>query len=458
MNTNLPVFPVSLSEAWPAELPRYPSIILASSGGADSLGALVWLHSLHTQGLICALRVVSIDHQIHPEAATWSALAVQQADYLNIDAEIIRITLPERCAQGHRSLEARARTARYAALRDWLEQYAAGSVLVTAHHLDDQVETFLLAALRGSGAAGLAAMPTMARFGSGWHWRPFINTHRQALHDLAQRVPLPCVIDPSNQDTHFDRNFLRQEILPLLRSRFPNAIEGIGKTAQHAAADLALLTELAKQDNGVEWGDKIALSQIHALTPSRQANLIRIWAKEHGALMPPKAKLHEFIRQIQTANPAQRPTLCWGRWGITRYRQHIYWRRLASEATFKSVIWGDKSQSLVLDSNTRLHLIPAIANDPLAMAHHWLTLPWLVRPRLPQDTIKSDQHQSSRPLKQWFQENNVPPWARASVMMIEIEQQLAGIVGILTHHPFRPRGDELGWRVEIETISINLDE
>ncbi|MGC8698547.1 MAG: tRNA lysidine(34) synthetase TilS, partial [Halothiobacillus sp.] len=211
------MMPDAIAVAWPARLPAKPRIVLASSGGADSLGALVWLNTQRVHGLIADLSVVSINHHIHPESANWSALAVRQARHFGLRADTIKVDLPPRSPEGHRSLEARARAARYAALSDYLAQQPMGSVLVTAHHLSDQVETFLLAALRGSSVAGLCAMPALAAFGSGWHWRPFIHTPAAALHALAQGTSMPYVVDPSNFDTRYDRNFLRHDILPLLQ-------------------------------------------------------------------------------------------------------------------------------------------------------------------------------------------------------------------------------------------------
>lgn len=441
--------PDSLPILWPARLPEKPRIILASSGGADSLGALIWLHSLKLKGQISDVRVVSINHQIHPDSAEWSALAVAQAQHFGFKADIISVQLPKLSPEGHRSLEARARAARYAALRDNLAREEAGVVLVTAHHLSDQVETFLLAALRGSSLAGLAAMPALAPFGLGWHWRPFIQTPAVTLQALAQGASLPYVIDPSNFDTRFDRNFLRHEILPLLQARFPHALDGLSHTAKQAAQDWTMLTELAAQDNGASWGDTLALTTLESLSAARQANLIRAWVKARGALMPPKTKLNEFMRQCHAAHPAQRPTLRWGDWAMTRYRQHLYWRHLSLEAGFEPVIWRDKTQPCLIHAHLMLILTRAEANDPLALDERWLSHPWRVRPRAPQDYLSNSPSQPRQDLKHWFQQNNMPPWLRTSVMMLEIDHQLAGMVGLITQTHYQAKA-QAGWRITIK--------
>jgi tRNA(Ile)-lysidine synthase len=443
--------PDALSILWPALLPAKPRIILASSGGADSLGALIWLHYQKQFGQISDVRVVSINHQIHPDSAEWSALAAAQARHFGFKAEIISVRLPQRSPEGHQSLEARARAARYAALRDYLAREKTGAVLVTAHHLSDQVETFLLAALRGSSLAGLAAMPALAPFGAGWHWRPFIQTPAVALQALAQGASMPCVVDPSNFDTRFDRNFLRHNILPLLQARFPHALEGLSHTAEQASHDWTMLTELAGQDSGAPWGDTLALTTLASLSSARQANLIRGWVKAQGALMPPKTKLNEFMRQCHTAHPAQRPTLRWGDWAITRYRQHLYWRTPVYEAGFEPVLWVDKRQPCLIHANLALTLTRAEENDPLALDECWLSHPWRIRPRAPQDRLNNSARQPTQDLKHWFQQNNMPPWLRASVMMLEINHQLAGMVGLITQDYYQAKAQP-GWRITIKKI------
>src|SRR5690606_16881113 len=107
--------------------------------------------------------------------------------------------------------EAAARRARRAAFAAVMQ---AGDILATAHHLDDQAETFLLRALRASGPDGLAAMRPWRAFGPGWLWRPLLATPRAAVRAYAQARRLAWIEDPSNAHTDLDRNFLRHEVLP----------------------------------------------------------------------------------------------------------------------------------------------------------------------------------------------------------------------------------------------------
>lgn len=441
----MPEFPL------PASLPVPLRVILASSGGGDSLGALVWLHNQYQQGLIDEITVVTIDHQLHPDSAEWSAKACAQARYFSVDAYCVQIEVPSRGIHGQHSLESRARWARYEALGSWMSsRYSSEDepVLVTAHHLEDQVETFLLAAVRGSGAAGLSAMPTLNRFGLGWHWRPFLRTPRDELRQYAAALPLIPVDDPSNQDLSYDRNYLRHEIIPRIQSRWPQGLLGIGQSAAQSSEDLLLIESLAAIDADLKNLERLPLTQLDGLTPSRQANVLRAWIKAHGALMPPKARLIEFLRQLKEAAYEQHPELAWGEWLISRYRNALWWRTRLKSPALKEILWADKTHSIEYATGKSIHLVRTDATDPLAIGERWLDKNWLLRPRRPGDRIQPLGSAHSRSLKNWFQEQACPPWARASIPVVDIDQRLACLVGWAVDAGFSPERGEGSWRIE----------
>ncbi|WP_268647783.1 tRNA lysidine(34) synthetase TilS, partial [Escherichia coli] len=138
-------------------------------------------------------------------------------------------------------IEAAARAARYAAFSAAL---AEGEALLTAQHLDDQSETFLLALKRGSGPAGLSAMAARATLGEHLLLRPLLGCSRQTLESYAQRHALSWIDDDSNQDTRFDRNFLRLQVLPQLNQRWPHFASAVARSASLCAEQEQLLDEL----------------------------------------------------------------------------------------------------------------------------------------------------------------------------------------------------------------------
>ena len=116
--------------------------------------------------------------------------------------------------------EARARSARYDAVMSEVEQ---GDVVMTAHHRDDQVETLLIRLSQGSGIIGLAGIPVTRPFGLGVLIRPLLSLSRQQLKQVLLARNLRHVVDPSNQDPSYLRNYIRLQFLPALSRVAPGA-------------------------------------------------------------------------------------------------------------------------------------------------------------------------------------------------------------------------------------------
>ena len=116
------------------------------------------------------------------------------------------------------SLEASARYLRYQALAKYV---ASDAVLLTAHHLDDQAETFFLQLLRGAGIAGLACMPVKRPLGQGQVIRPLLNVTRAQLQCYAKTHEIEWVDDESNAQDRYSRNYVRHHVLPAIEQRWP---------------------------------------------------------------------------------------------------------------------------------------------------------------------------------------------------------------------------------------------
>ena len=222
----------------PLRLPPLPQpghpLLIGFSGGLDSTVLLQLLASdpsMHRAGL----RALHVHHGLQAAADAWAEHCARQAAALGVALEVLRVDVPR---DGGHGLEAAAREARYAALAAAL---APGETLATAHHLDDQAETFLLRALRASGPEGLGAMRPWRRFAGGWHWRPLLALPRATLQAWAQAHALEWIEDPSNALPDPDRNFLRLQVLPMLQRRWPHAAAALARSAELSAQADALL-------------------------------------------------------------------------------------------------------------------------------------------------------------------------------------------------------------------------
>ncbi|MEO6368123.1 MAG: tRNA lysidine(34) synthetase TilS [Steroidobacteraceae bacterium] len=274
---------------------------MAWSGGLDST---VLLHALlpATQRRRPALRLraLHVDHGLQAAAATFRNFCRATARRWRVP--LTTITLNMALPHGA-SVEAEARTARYAALASALRP---GELLVTAQHADDQLETLLLALLRGAGPAGLAAMPAAAPFGSSQLLRPLLGHERRDIAAYAAAHALAWVDDPSNAQQRFDRNYLRAAVLPALRARWPAMTTTFSRSARHCAIADATLAQLAQRDLATAAdGADLEIAVLRRWTPARQAAVLRAWIAGRGLREPEQRHITQIGQLMQARADAQ---------------------------------------------------------------------------------------------------------------------------------------------------------
>lgn len=203
----------------PDDLSGVSSLLVAVSGGVDSV---VLLHLLRSVASDCnvAIRVAHLDHRVRPESERDADFVRFLCREWGLPCQFGRVDVPELAKEQGLSLEMAGRQAR----REYL-QAAADTLgcerIVLGHHCDDQLETFLLRLLRGTGISGLAAMQKL----QGRWWRPLLNVGRQQLLDYARQQGLRWVEDETNRDPVYLRNRLRHQVVPRLREVNPQLDE-----------------------------------------------------------------------------------------------------------------------------------------------------------------------------------------------------------------------------------------
>ena len=255
-----------------------PVWTVAFSGGLDSTVLLHLLASLAQREQFPPLRAIHIQHGLQVAAEAWPAHCQRVCAALKVPLLVREVQV-----QAGASLEQAARDARYAAFASVL---GADELLLTAQHRDDQAETLLIRLLRGAGARGLAAMPASRPLGAGQLVRPLLDVSRDELQTYARANGLDWVEDPSNRDERFSRNFLRRQVLPLLTSRWPQAMASMARSAAHLSEAQGLLDELAQGDlaaldtpSRFAWLalPSLPLAPLLKLSAARQRNLLRYW-------------------------------------------------------------------------------------------------------------------------------------------------------------------------------------
>lgn len=381
-----------------------PPLLVAFSGGLDST---VLLHRLANDPSTRrnGLRAAHVHHGMNAQADAWAAHCLHFCEALGVPLHVVRVDVARDSGEG---LEAAARQARYAAIRDVLE---TGEVLVTAHHRDDQAETFLLRALRASGPDGLASMRAWRSFAHGWHWRPLLRTPRSALLAYAQRHDLDWIEDPSNADTDFDRNFLRQRVLPLLRERWPQADAAFARSAElNAEASRLLSDEDARALATTATLDTHALSvsALLALPAPRRARALRRWIRQLGLPPLPAEGLARIEAELLPARGDAEARFDWRGATILRWRGLLHASLLRAPLPSAWRQDWDGRLPLVLPDGATLSLEGANALPSPVHAHARAGGERIVLPGRPHSTT----------LKNVLLDLGVPPWTRDGMPLL----------------------------------------
>ena len=195
------------AEAWPPSQWANVTVVVAVSGGCDSVALLRAMAALKAggEGRLCAAH---LNHQLRPDAETDERFVVELCGRLGVPCEVGRMDVGRLAAQAGEGLEAAARKARYRFLKQTAGRLGARFV-ATAHTADDQAETILHRIVRGTGIRGLAGMARARRLGHATLVRPLLGVRRAELQAYLDAIGQPCRHDPSNLDPRFTRNRIR---------------------------------------------------------------------------------------------------------------------------------------------------------------------------------------------------------------------------------------------------------
>ncbi len=423
-------------------LPAAQRYWVAYSGGRDSHVLLHALAALRDElpGRLCAIHV---NHGLSVDAPRWVAHCRRICRQLHVPLEVREVNA--RPARGE-SPEAAARRARYAAFSGLL---GGDDCLLTAHHQDDQAETLLLQLLRGSGPHGLAAMPPRSRLGAAWHVRPLLDFPGSALAAYAREAALEWVEDESNFDTGIRRNFLRHQVFPMLETLWPACAETLSRSARHCAEAAELLDALARQDLqeiAVEEGaPRLGIEPLLRIAPARRHNVLRYWLRSLGLPLPRTAHLQRIEEDLLAAAPHREPQVCWEGVELRRYRGWLYALRPQADFDKSIVLSWDLRSPLALPGGNGILQAHPVAGEGLARRHCRRGV--TVRYRRGGEHYRiADGHRHS--LKKLLQARGIPPWERARLPLVFLDDELVAVADIWLSPLCRAAAGEPGWRIE----------
>ena len=400
-----------------------PAVAVAYSGGRDST-ALLHATLLAAQDSGLQVHALHVHHGLSVHADAW--LAHCEAQCARWDQAGLPVAFHQQCVavqlKRGQSVEAVARTARYAALAR-MARAAGAEIVLLAHHRRDQAETFLLQALRGAGAEGQAAMPSAAeRDGITW-LRPWLAQPRSAIESYLRLHRLNYIDDDSNADPRFARNRLRLQVWPALEAAFPQAeasLADAARRAQQTAAAVAAEAPPLRLDVA-RWSQQ---------TPARARLELRRWLAAQLGRAPSAALVDRLCVELaQGRAPARWPIGAADPRELRRYRGELRLEPAARALTAAVPV------SLSLRRAGRVHL-PAwggtlvatrVKQGGVAIAR----LQGLVLvPRGGGERFQLGPQRPPRALKKQYQALAVPEWQRGGPLLCASDGALLLVPGL----------------------------
>lgn len=393
-------------------------IFIALSGGLDSC-VLLNLCARLRHALPFEFHAVHVHHGLSCHADQWVQQCAELCNAFQIPFHLHHLDI--QLAAGD-SLEEQARQWRYQVFKDLLQEQ---DLLLTAHHQDDQAETVLLQLMRGAGPKGLAAMPSIKHFAKGWHGRPLLHYSRRQLMVYANEHELSWCEDESNENRNFTRNFIRHDVMPVLKSRWPAAESVLARSAAHCAETQTLLEDAAREKLTSVAGSRpntLSAAKLNAMSAEWQRQLLRVWILQRGFLLPDTDKLLTLQTSVLQSAWDKMPCVQWEGAEIRRHRDDIHiMTPLADDAFTGSWQW-DGIAPLALPSG---HVLSTeLINDQLLKKN----VSYTVRYRELGETVTLGKR-GRIALKNLFQEWSVPTWERGRLPLIFCGDQLVQVVG-----------------------------
>lgn len=387
--------------------------IIGYSGGVDSQVLL----SLAARILpLDSLLAVHINHHLHPNAAQWADFCRAQAAQLGVSFVVVDVY-----PQGRS--EAAAREVRYQGFQSLLQQ---GDCLLLGQHQDDQIETVLYRLMRGTGLRGLAGMPVERTLSEGVRlFRPLLKVSREEILAWANKQQLSWVDDPSNALNDYDRNFIRNQITPRLRGRWPIFGKKISLTIDQLKASQQLLDEYLDRDleSLINPFGGLDLTGWFERSVQQRDHLLRRWSEQQGGEGFNRTQLDVLERDLIAAAADKLPELQVAGAVIRRYQNRLYRVLPPPVAEFPLTITLNVNNSHYLPQGC----LQVFSSSPgLNIAGKKVEL----RRRVEGLKCRPLGRNGSRSVKKLMQEASVPPWLRDLWPLVFIDNELVAIPNI----------------------------
>lgn len=401
------------------------TIYVALSGGLDSACLLHALYRLNLKNpfvqTVCALHV---HHGLSNNADDWLNFCEQQVEAYGFAIKAEKVVL-----SGQGGIEDQARESRYEVFKKYLKD---SDVLLMAHHSDDQVETFMMRLMRGSGLTGLSAMEPKRVLGNGLLLRPWLNFSRKDLEQYKSKHDVKHIEDESNLDDAFDRNWWRHDLLPKLNKRFSQSQASILKSIDVLRQENQLLQELLepiyqsavvkKPEKSLTPNATLSIDVLTGQSAGIRQQVLRMWLAEQNIYPRLNSKqLEKIWCEVALARIDANPKFVWQGHEVRRYQNQLFVLDTLPEfdhTTSQSQQFNGENVTLMAGELCCEKNTQGLKPDDYDLVFY-------------QGSLKAKPlGQSTKTLKKWLMAHNIPPWVRPYWPLLLKDGQLACVPGL----------------------------
>ncbi|XBC42904.1 MAG: tRNA lysidine(34) synthetase TilS [Buchnera aphidicola (Kaburagia rhusicola ensigallis)] len=398
--------------------------LLAYSGGLDSTFLLYQLLKIKKIKPQLKFRAIHINHQLHEHSHQWSEHCKKTCEKNNISLVIKTIIINTKKI----GIEAAARLQRYKAIQK--EMYPK-EIILTAHNLNDQCETFLLALKRGSGITGLSGISYKHTFfKNNTIIRPLLNTTRSEIKSWIIKNNISWIKDPSNYNTIYDRNFLRHEILPVLTKRWPSFIKKCAQSAFILTQEKKILhSTLKKQlERYLISNSILCIENFKNLDLEMRNSLLRMWFKINNCTIPSYKIVQNIYYEIILSKPDSKAKITIKNYEIRRYRQNLYLIKILPCIKNLILIWHEPWNTLKLPHNLGYitknkfgTILPCPKKNELINIRFQTSGNFLIQ-----------NNSKKKSISKIWKEHRIAPWNRNKIPLLFYNNHLISALGTFT--------------------------
>ena len=409
------------------------------SGGRDSMSLLeaLWRFSKSKKygSEVELLAAIHVNHGLSTHADEWTQACEAFCEKRGIPLQVKRVRV-DRKGKG---VEAAAREARYRAIAEAADAMSLDAVL-TAHHQDDRLETFLMQWMRGAGVDGLSGMPLVRAFANGKLLlaRPWLEIPRDWIEAYAKGRKLVWVEDESNEDTAFLRNLIRHEVLPVLDKARPGFRKAACRSVELVTEAAGVLHSVASEDVKACLDPArpraMRIASLLALPTARQATCLRLWISGEGIEPPARSTLIEALRQARQTHSDTALSIRMGRWELRRWGADLVLKEAAKPVrdTSRNVsfAWSGEAEVPLALWGGVLEFRRAGVGEAGFPESLLKAVPLEVRQRQGGEKIKLYKLRPSRNLKHLYQAQGIPAFERGALPLLWAKGELIFAAGL----------------------------